>query len=135
MALVHLGLVRHATCLEHDALVHSQIDAGADADGPAGAGANGDSGAVPATAAAEAGGPVGKADGVVPDSAIHSDDHCLAAGSRRRDLAAVRSPVILALAAPAEPTPPDHRRGELPPAPVALLRFAPKSSPPLPASG
>jgi hypothetical protein len=104
--LVHLALVRHATCLEHDTLVHAE-------------------------ATTESGGnrTTPTADRLVP-GASHADDHCLAAGWRRRDLAAARSAVGLTLSAPAGPALPLDQRRALPPPPVALLRFAPKSSPP-----
>jgi hypothetical protein len=117
LGLVHLALVQHATCLEHDALVHAgpvQPASDATADRPA----------PPAhPRSVERPG---------PDSAGHADDHCLAAGFRRLDLASLRAQAAVAGAPPEIPLRHRQRDHLPPPAPVALLRLAPKSSPPAP---
>jgi hypothetical protein len=117
LGLVHLALVRHATCLEHDALVHAE-----ESSEPARL-AGGSRQESPARSSAT--------DLVQPltvDTAGHADDHCLAVGCRRLDLTFSRSDWSLAASNPrahaAAPA------GVEPPAPVALLRLAPKSSPP-----
>jgi hypothetical protein len=107
--LAHLVLVRHATCVEHDALVHT-------------------SNGTPALARPRAGaaGPVVAS---VPAEASHEDDHCLVAGCRR-DLADPRAHAVGAVVVGfADPSPPASRPSP-PPSPVPLLRLAPKSSPP-----
>jgi hypothetical protein len=106
----HLALVSHVRCLEHDALVH------------------GDAGHPEAASASKI--DLGVS-GVPADDGQHADDHCLVSGLRRReDWAALRSqwrPAVPQAAADAQGLP--ARRQE--PAPsVALLRLAPKASPP-----
>jgi hypothetical protein len=116
LGLVHLALVRHATCLEHDALVHAEQASQARLAG----GPRQDSPARPSA--------TDSAEGLAPDSAGHADDHCLAAGCRRLDLANLRFDWFLAPTDTQALGP--ARAGIEPPAPVALLRLAPKSSPP-----
>jgi hypothetical protein len=106
--LAHLALVSHVQCYEHDALAHAEERTQAP---PA------DETPTPLV-------------GGVPVEAAHSDDHCLAAGLRQRE-------VVIAA--------PDHTRTPLvavvdvgsplagqttPAAPVPLILLAPKSSPP-----
>ena len=110
----HLALVRHATCAEHDALVHAPVT---DTALLAALGMTGP----PASAAALAGTARG-----VP---AHEDDHCLVAGLRRRDLLPVldEGPTLLASPLPCRcpVAGAEARKG-----PVPLLHLAPKSSPP-----
>ncbi len=112
LGLVHLALVQHATCLEHDALVHAE---GGQTPGPA---------------------PLSRTvpwlERLGPESAGHADDHCLAAGFRRLDLANLRADFGVLAGPPPVPIHPGWRDRVEPPAPVALLRLAPKSSPPAP---
>jgi hypothetical protein len=109
-SLAHLMLVRHTTCAEHDALVHT----------------------VAPEAFGQTAGPRGAAASAIPaEEAGHEDDHCLVASCRRRDLA----DDAVALATPA-PTSFAERSSaawwQAPPAhPIDLLRLAPKSSPPV----
>jgi hypothetical protein len=115
LGLVHLVLVQHARCLEHDALVHSE----------------------PAQAASDRGqAPQPRStrtiDRRTPGSAAHADDHCLAAGFRRLDLANLRAEAAPAAAPPRGIAAQPHPDRLEPPAPVALLHLAPKSSPPSP---
>jgi hypothetical protein len=119
LSLVHLALVRHATCVEHDALVHTEpaSDTARLAGSP-----RQDSSARPSAT-----------DLVAPlalDSAGHADDHCLAVGCRRFYLTAGPADWSLAPASACAHSP--APAGIAPPAPVALLRLAPKSSPPSP---
>jgi hypothetical protein len=107
-SLAHLILIRHTTCAEHDALVHTSAPAAGGQVAPRGAAAS----AVPA------------------EEAAHEDEHCLVASCRRIDLA----DQAVALAAPAtlsyaEASSAVWRRPP-PASPVPLLRLAPKSSPP-----
>jgi hypothetical protein len=108
----HLALVSHVRCFEHDALVH----AGSDKHDRVTA-------AAPAELAVSS---------VPTDGAAHADDHCAVLVLRRREdgLAAPRA-VALAAPAPTETasTPPP-RHDEILVGPVALLRLAPKASPP-----
>lgn len=109
-SLAHLILVRHATCAEHDALVH----------------------APEVTTAAEPSASLGRvqvtASGL-PTDRQHEDDHCLAVTLGRKDqlLGAADQGVVMAAVV----------TGPLPvfaahtvPAPLPLLLLAPKSSPP-----
>jgi hypothetical protein len=103
VGLLHVLVVRHATCPSHGELVH---------------------GAAVATPRA--------ADDTVqapPAAGEDVDDHCLALANRRRDLAAL-TPVLEQLPAPevhprALPPAPAAALAALP-----LLRLAPKTSPP-----
>jgi hypothetical protein len=117
LGLVHLVLVQHARCLEHDALVHSEPAQPA-----------GDRGQAPQPRSTRT------IDRRTPGSAAHADDHCLAVGFRRLDLANLGTEAGLATA-PARAIAPQPCPGRLaPPAPVALLHLAPKSSPPSPSA-
>lgn len=103
-AVVHLGVVRHVRCAEHDALVHAER---------------------PGAEAA----PVEGAAALPVEAAEHADEHCLVAELRRTEW---QGPTATSTAAPA-PTAPDVPaldREVAPAAPVDLLRLAPKSSPP-----
>jgi hypothetical protein len=118
LGLVHLVLVQHARCLEHDALVHSEP-----------AQAAGDRGQTPQPRSTRT------ADRPTPDSAAHADDHhCLAVGFRRLDLANLRAEAALATAPARAITSQPCPDRLAPPAPVALLHLAPKSSPPSPSA-
>jgi hypothetical protein len=109
--VAHLGLVAHVRCLEHDALVHARP---------------GDS---VGHQAAPAAGPIAR--GVPADIEGHDDDHCLAVGLGRRDQALMPVPVASAATASApQPSPAARPPVLVPERPVALLRLAPKASPP-----
>jgi hypothetical protein len=116
LGLVHLALVQHATCLEHDALVHAP---------PGQAASDRGQGTPPAH-------PRAAVEQRMPDSAGHAEDHCLAVGFRRLDLAHLGSERALAAAPPPTQSGQPARDRIEPPPPVALLRLAPKSSPPSP---
>lgn len=111
-SFAHLALVRHASCPEHDALVHTPSGQPSD-----------DVAALPGPGASRIG-------GLPADGDSHDDDHCLVAGFRRRDLAGLASDPI----GPAPEIQPQALiagdRGALLPAPIPLLSLAPKSSPP-----
>jgi hypothetical protein len=123
MGLIHLALVQHATCIEHDALVHAEQKQAAKPGVEQAAEQRVDATERARTRSLQA---------EAPDSASHADHHCLAAGFRRPDLASLRSEWSLAVAPAGAADGPAHREGLPPPAPVALLHLAPKSSPPLP---
>ena len=103
-SIVHLALVRHATCLEHGEPIH--------ADG--------------ATPARRAG--VDNAFEVAGGSPRHGHDHCpVSAATARGDLAAPSA----AASIPAGPGPSEGPSRAIPLVrPVPLLLLAPKSSPP-----
>jgi hypothetical protein len=105
-AILHVLVVRHATCPGHGEVVHGELPALSEAPLPAG------QAAVDAT----------------PEAA-EADEHCLLVATRRRELAGlvtIQQPVVLAPAATSIDSPP-----VLPAAPPqALLRLAPKTSPP-----
>ena len=115
VGMAHLALVQHATCLEHDALMHSEQARAA--------------GETQQTALPPRSVQRRTLEQPAPDSAIHAEDHCLAAGYRRSELT---TPSCEWSPAPPIPGPPPPRPRDAvePPAPVALLRLAPKSSPP-----
>jgi hypothetical protein len=107
--LLHVLVVRHATCPDHGELIH---------------------GRAPVVAQAPQ-----ALDAVVTeapaDAAEEADEHCLFVATRRREMAGLAAaPLAAAVAvapsvAPPLPLLPDVR------APRALLRLAPKTSPPL----
>jgi hypothetical protein len=109
--LGHLVLVRHASCAEHDALVH----------------------APPAADAPLAPDHRQALVGALPAERPHEDDHCWAVGLGRKD-------VLLTAVDPGhDPTPAGppaalQRPAAPPPASLPLLLLAPKSSPPAPPS-
>ena len=113
-SLAHLALVQHASCPEHDALVHAAApssDAQLDAD--RGVHSAGNRISAP---------PVGS-DG-------HDEDHCLVVAFRRRELASLETePMGLAPISQARQLT-AAAAGSLPPFPIPLLLLAPKSSPP-----
>jgi hypothetical protein len=110
--VAHLGLVAHVRCLEHDALVHASKSQ------------------VRHQAAPAPGGPIAR--GVPADIEDHDDDHCLAVGLRRRDQGLMPVPVAGAAQATVVQAAPSARPPVIvPERPIALLRFAPKASPPL----
>lgn len=111
----HLALVSHVRCFEHDALVHAESGKGHDR----------------AAALERLAAGLG-ASGVPADTAQHADDHCFVVGLRRREhwvptRTRIRLPEPPALASTSFPAP----RPEILVGPVALLRFAPKASPPV----
>jgi hypothetical protein len=109
-AFAHLVLVQHATCVEHDALVHS--DAGSA--GPE---------ALPPTSR-----PTPLLDSRLVEAG-HEDDHCLAVSLRRREAPATTGAAAGPVPAPADAAAYSHpvARGATG---VPLLHLAPKSSPP-----
>ena len=121
-AFAHLVLVQHATCVQHDALVHAD-SGGADA---AASGRQDDRRRLTVRP-----GPVAAG---FPAEAGHDDDHCLVASFRRREaLAPAPTGVTLAvLAAGGGAAPAARAERQLPVVP--LLMVAPKSSPPSPFS-
>jgi hypothetical protein len=111
-AFAHLALVRHASCPQHaDALVHAPAGAARPADLPR---------SLPLRAGSG-----------LPAGGDHGDDHCLLAAFRRTGLSGPVPERGLVLAPARSLT--ACRVVEQPdrPAPVALLRLAPKSSPPI----
>jgi hypothetical protein len=108
--VAHLGLVAHVRCVEHDALVHTNT-----------------AGSHTQPAAPEH---ASTAQGIPGDVEGHGDDHCLAAALRREQVLA-SAPVAAAASAPViSPARPAVALAVTPPAPIALLSLAPKSSPP-----
>ena len=109
-SFAHLVLVQHATCVEHDALVHS--DAGSA--GPR---------TLPRTSR-----PTTSVEGR-PMEAGHEDDHCLAVSLRRRE-----APATTGAAVAPVPAATDAAAYAQPavggPTGIPLLHLAPKSSPP-----
>jgi hypothetical protein len=109
----HLALVSHVRCFEHDALVHAGGAQGQDR-----------AGVTELARLAISGVPV--------DGAAHADDHCAVVVLRRReDGLATPQAALVAAPVPRETDsalPP--RRDDVLVGPVALLRFAPKASPP-----
>lgn len=103
-AVVHVGLVRHVRCAEHDALVHAD-DAGSEV------------------------APVEGAAALPVEAAEHADEHCLVAELRRTEWLGPTA-IAATTAAPAGPEVPALDRLVAPGPPVDLLRLAPKSSPP-----
>jgi hypothetical protein len=114
MAFAHLVLVRHATCIEHQEMVHASTPSPADA-------------ALQARRAELA-----AAEAAPVEDRGHGDDHCLVVASRRRELATQdggawqAAPLAGLTAALGAPPTSDQ------PPPVPLLHLAPKSSPPAP---
>jgi hypothetical protein len=104
--LVHVLVVRHATCPSHGEVVHGDLP---------------EAPAVPSEGATFSGHPTAPAD---------EDEHCLYLATRRRDLALLPAPAaaleprLAEAAAPAPDAPP------LVLSSAALLRLAPKTSPP-----
>ncbi len=106
--LFHLALVRHVTCPQHGELVHATDDAAAISGARAGL----------------------QIRAVPPSVDHHGHDHCLISTSRREDsvgpaAARVFVPAAAAVSAVSRQDPAQSSRG------VALLRLAPKSSPPV----
>ncbi len=101
----HLVLVPHVTCPEHGELMHAEAAPAAPtlAGGPARAWLN-------------------------RGARAHGHDHCLAFSSRREDVLAAAGPAAPEVQAPAPHSAPPARTPFAPP--LALLRLAPKGSPP-----
>jgi hypothetical protein len=107
MGLLHVLVVRHATCPSHGEIVH---------------------GAAPAVAPTPSAADTTVSAAPVADE--ESDDHCLYVATRR-ELAGLASGGLAAVSAAATP---DVRAPVLPPlihVPGALVRLAPKTSPPI----
>jgi hypothetical protein len=108
LGLVHVLVVRHATCPTHGEVTHGV-----------------------ATPASLADVPLARTVRGAPSAALeHRDDHCLLFVARRRELAGLAPGAEQA--APLLPTP--TRAGDpgeiTPPPALAVLRLAPKTSPP-----
>jgi hypothetical protein len=111
----HLALVSHVRCFEHDALVHAGTDQAHEA------------------ASAIQNLPAGQmASGVPTDAVAHADDHCAVVALRRREecLAPAHDGQLAAPARPSTESAPQACQDEVLVGPVALLRLAPKASPP-----
>jgi hypothetical protein len=108
LGLVHVLVVRHATCPSHGELTHG-VERAAPVALPV---------ATPARTA-----------GAALPAVEHQDEHCLTLAARRRELALLApAPVALVAFSPA----PRLTAGEPPrPAPAVVLRLAPKTSPPV----
>ena len=110
VGVLHVLVVRHATCPGHGEMVHGGVPAAAPTPPPAGDVIRG-----------------------AVEVAEELDEHCLLVATRRREMAGlVPAPQAIAHA-------PSVSRLEAPPAlaavtPRALLRFAPKTSPPVAAA-
>ncbi|MBX7101014.1 MAG: hypothetical protein K1X89_25080 [Myxococcaceae bacterium] len=109
-SLAHFALVRHARCAEHGELVHAQGE-----------------GALTSAAPRASPGPAVQARALAEES--HGHDHCVL-GIARRSGALIPVQPALTLTAPHDAgvmtAPVSHPAGPS----VALLRLAPKSSPP-----
>lgn len=115
-ALVHLGLVRHVICAEHGELIHAD-DVDHSPATPAQA-------VSPATTARTT-----SASGRHEGSAYHGHEHCLMAAHRRERAVPSNNGWFSFVS---EPPPSDTTESSAVPrpAPVAIYRLAPKSSPP-----
>jgi hypothetical protein len=113
LGFAHLALVRHATCLAHDEVVHAPAASAATAAHERAESARGRADAYP-----------------IEDGDGHEDDHCLVVASRRRELAPLDSAASAAIVAAPAPVASLHGVSQEPAPPVPLLFLAPKSSPP-----
>jgi hypothetical protein len=107
VGVVHVLVVRHATCPDHGEVVHGEAPALVEAPPPLG--------------------PTARA--AAREEAEEADEHCLLMATRRRELAGLAPAATPALSAPLV------TRLDSPPAvvtatPHAILRLAPKTSPP-----
>jgi hypothetical protein len=109
LGVLHVLVVRHATCPSHGELTHG----------------------VPVVAVTPVEPPADTAQGANPATVEHQDDHCLMMVTRRREMAGL-TPCAAALGTLPAPAAPLIAAREIPlVASLSVLGLAPKTSPPL----
>jgi hypothetical protein len=109
LGVLHVLVVRHATCPSHGELTHG----------------------VPAAAVPQAPRLTATARGATPAAIEDQDEHCLMVATRRREMAGLTPVAALVMTVPAPPASPAVAADTPIVASVRVLRLAPKTSPPL----
>jgi hypothetical protein len=111
LGVLHVLVVRHATCPTHGELTHG----------------------IPLVAASEVpvAPPAETARAATPTAIEHQDEHCLMVATRRREMAGLAPSSAILATPPVPPTMPLTTAAIVIVASLPVLRLAPKTSPPL----